>query len=476
MAHRYGERHQNLLLPMCIDDYIAEDDPVRAYDAFVDALDWDTLDIPLETKKRGCSEYSPVVMLKVLLYGYSYGIRSSRKLERALHHNLSFIWLAGGLKPDDRTICRFRRNHAKALKKVFKQCARLCIQLDLIEGNTLFVDGTKLRASAAVHKDWTSKKCKILLEHIDKRIDEILAECDQTDQQERTKGSLVKLEKELASKNKLKAKIQSALETIETEDLKRLNPTDPDSARMRGRQGTHASYNAQIVVDEQHGLIVSNDVVNDGNDVFQFTNQMNQAMDVLDDSCTNAVADAGYFNSEDLETIDAQGINVIVPTTQQTRGKEPGPFDRSRFHYDADEDCYICPEGKKLPKRSHKRGRRSTEYALDHETCRQCQHYGTCCTSKKLGRTIMRYDNEALRQKLKAQYESKANQAIYARRQSTVELPFGHIKRNLGVTSFLLRGFEGVRAEMAILSSCFNLVRLVGIFGVQGLIAKLLLS
>ena len=473
MPHRHGERHQDMLLPSCIDDYIAQDDPVRAYDAFVDALDWDTLDIPLETNKRGCCEYSPVVMLKILLYGYSYGIRSSRKLERALHHNLSFIWLAGGLKPDDRTICRFRRNHAKALKQVFRQCARLCIKLNLIEGNTLFVDGTKLRANASIHKDWTPKKCKKLLEQIDKRINEILAECEQTDQQESTKGSFVKLEKELANKNKLKAKVQSALESIEAEDLKRFNPTDPDSARMRGRQGTHSSYNAQIVVDGQHGLIVSNDVINDGNDINQFSNQMNQAMDLLDHPCNNAVGDAGYFNSDDLGTVDAQGVNVIVPTNQQTRGKEPSPFDRSRFSYDSSEDCYVCPAGQKLPRRSYKRGRRATEYALDHATCRQCKHYGICCTSKKLGRTIMRYDNEALRQKLKLQYASKDNQVIYDHRKSTVEIPFGHIKHNLQVSSFLLRGFDGVRAEMATLSSCFNLVRLVGILGVQGLISKL---
>jgi transposase len=137
MAYRYGERHQNMLFPQSIDDYITEDDPVRAYDAFIEVLDWDSLNIKSDKKKKGCPEYNPKSMLKVLIYGYSYGIRSSRKLERALHHNLSFIWLASGLKPDDRTIARFRRKNKKTLKQVFKQCARLCIKLGLIEGNTL---------------------------------------------------------------------------------------------------------------------------------------------------------------------------------------------------------------------------------------------------------------------------------------------------------------------------------------------------
>ena len=160
MAHRYGERQQNLLFPQSIEDYIAKSDPVRVYDAFVDALDWESLSIACDRKKVGCREYDPKTMLKILLYGYSYGIRSSRKLERALYHNLSFIWLAGGLKPDDRTIARFRRKNRKALKKVFRQCARLCIKLNLVAGNTLFVDGTKLRANAGINKTRTPQSCE----------------------------------------------------------------------------------------------------------------------------------------------------------------------------------------------------------------------------------------------------------------------------------------------------------------------------
>lgn len=473
MAHRYGERQQNLLFPPSIEEYIAQDDPVRAYDAFVDALDWDALNIPLDTKKRGCREYSPVIMLKVLLYGYSYGVRSSRKLERALHHNLSFIWIAGGLKPDDRTICRFRRNHTKALKKVFKQCARLCIKLNLIEGNTLFVDGTKLRANASINSDRTPENYEKQLKHIDKRISEIFAECEKVDEEEIENGSLVKLEKDLSDNKQLKAQIQASLKTMADEDLKRINTTDPDSARMRGRQGTHASYNAQIVVDEQHGLIVNNDVVNDGNDIDQFTNQMNQANEILASPCDNAVGDAGYFNADDLEKCDKQNINVIVPSTHQTRDKKPAPFDRCHFKYVPQEDCYLCPSGKKLSRRTYKRSKKVTEYALDHVTCSQCEHYGVCCKSKKLGRTITRYDNEEIRQKLMDQYKEPSNQRIYSRRKETVELPFGHIKRNLGVGSFLLRGFEGVRAEMSLFSSCFNMARLIGIFGVTGLLDRL---
>jgi transposase len=473
MAHRYGERHQNLLFPQSIEDYIAKSDPVRVYDAFVDALDWESLSIACDRKKVGCREYDPKTMLKILLYGYSYGIRSSRKLERALYHNLSFIWLAGGLKPDDRTIARFRRKNRKALKKVFRQCARLCIKLNLVAGNTLFVDGTKLRANAGINKTRTPQSCEKALTKIDQRIDQILAECEQVDQAEQAHGSLVKLQDELSDQAQLREQVQGVLETLKTEDLKQLNTTDSDCARMHGRQGSHTGYNAQIVVDEQQGLIVNCDVVNDNNDLNQFSSQINQANEVLETPCKTAGADAGYSNGDDLEKIEQQGIGVIVPTRQQSSGKTPKPFDRCHFEYLAEEDCYLCPEGKRLTRRNVNRAKKIITYAAGGEICTACPHFGVCCKSKRTGRTVSRYENEAFRQKLAARYEASASQAIFSRRKETVELPFGHIKRNLGVDSFLLRGLEGVRAEMSILSCCFNLVRLIGILGVTGLLERL---
>jgi len=92
------------LLPLCIEEYVGSDDPVRVYDAFVETLNFDELELHLDPHKVGSPEYYPKAMLKLLTYGYSYGFRSSRKLERAIHHDVSFIWLMGGLKPDHKTI------------------------------------------------------------------------------------------------------------------------------------------------------------------------------------------------------------------------------------------------------------------------------------------------------------------------------------------------------------------------------------
>ncbi len=154
MAYIRGDRDQHLLFPPSVDDFIPPDDPVRAYDAFVEQLDLHQLGIVVDHKQAGPPEFDPRVMLKILVYGTAYGIRASRKLERACHHNLSFIWLTANLKPDHMTIARFRRNHRDALSNVLKQCARLCLKLGLVEGNTLFVDGTKIKANASVDHSW----------------------------------------------------------------------------------------------------------------------------------------------------------------------------------------------------------------------------------------------------------------------------------------------------------------------------------
>jgi len=137
MAYRYGNRDQIQLLPKTINEYITSDDPVRAYDAFIESLDFRDLGITLDPHKVGNSEYHPKAMLKLLVYGYSYGIRSSRKLERASHHNLSFIWLTSNLKPDHKTIAEFRRKNKEALAQVLKQCAKICIKLNLIDGTKI---------------------------------------------------------------------------------------------------------------------------------------------------------------------------------------------------------------------------------------------------------------------------------------------------------------------------------------------------
>jgi transposase len=472
MAYRYGDRKQTMLFPQSIDEYVPQDAPVRAYDTFVDALDFDKLGIQIEPDKIGCPQYDPRAMLKLLVYGYSYGIRSSRKLQRETHYNLSFIWLTGGLKPDFKTIAEFRRNNKKALTNVLKQCARLCIKLGLIEGNTLFVDGSKIRASASINSSWDEQRCSRRLEKIDTRIAQILSESEQADQSESDEPSLVKMQEELADNEKLRAKVLDILNTLKSEDKKTMNATDPDCTRIHGRQGSHAGYNAQTVVDEKHGLIVNADVVNENNDLHQFSQQIKQASATLEKKPLAACADSGFSDIDELQKVDNEGIKVIVPSIRQASDKERGPFDKSNFKYDSVSDSYTCPAGKILKYRRTNIQKEHKEYWADGGTCKKCLNFGLC-TKCSRGRKITRMLKEELREKLERQYEQPESQAIYNLRKQKVELPFGHIKHNLHVSGFLLRGLTGVRAEMSILSSCFNIARIISIIGVSQLITKI---
>ncbi|MFH1975426.1 MAG: transposase [Pseudomonadota bacterium] len=345
MAYRSGDRYQIGLLPQSIEEYVADNDPVRAYDAFVEALDFHEPGIEIDRNKVGNAEYDPRSMVKLLIYGYSYGVKSSRKLERECYHNIAFIWLMGGLKPDHKTIAEFRRRNKKSLKKILRHCAQICIKLDLIAGNVLFVDGTKIRANAARHRTYSRNHYEKLLVDIDRRIEQLFADCEVIDRREQGAGSYVAMNKKLAKVQNLRCRVREALDAFAAGGRKLVNQTDPDCAIMRSVQGSHASYNVQSVVDDKHGLIVHTDAVSDTSDVNQFALQVEQANEIFEKSCDVACADAGYADTNELEKIDELGIKVIVPSQRQALHKEESPFSKSHFVYDKEQDSYVCPEG-----------------------------------------------------------------------------------------------------------------------------------
>jgi len=474
MAYRYGNRNQFGLFPRSIEDYVAPSDPVRAYDAFVEALDFNVLGVEIDPNQVGNSEYDPKTMLKLLVYGYSYGTKTSRKLERETHHNLSFIWLMGGLKPDHKTIAEFRRKNKVALKKVLKQCARMCLKLDLIAGNVLFVDGTKIRANAGRAQTHDQAYYEQHLLEIDRRIEELVEACEKIDEMEEGQKSWVEMEHELTQKQQLKERVQEALKTMKETEREKINLTDPDCAIMHSIQGSHASYNVQSVVDDKHGLIVHAEAVRETSDVNQFAQQINQANDVLEKPCEAASADAGYADTQELQKIDAKGIKVVVPSQRQALHEEEGPFSKSHFRYDREQDCYWCPKGHRLSYRGTDKESGKRHYLITQsKICHGCVHYGKCTKAKK-GRKVTRLPLEEVKERFEYQYEEASSQEIYARRKARVEHPFGHIKKNLKTDGFLLRGQSGVNAETSLLGTCFNLARMITILGVSGLIERLM--
>jgi transposase len=465
MPYIVGHRRQSLLLPECIDDYIGEADPVRVYDAFVEQLELAALGIEVDPDRVGHPEFDPQAMLKLLVYGYSYGVRSSRKLERATHHNLSFIWLMGGLKPDHKTIARFRRNHCDALKNVLRQCARLCAKLGLIEGNTLFVDGTKVRANASMKHTWTPERCQKSLQEIDRRIEEILEECEAADAGEEQQPSLVARHRELGDQRQLKARVQSILEELRRDEKTAINTTDPQSGRLRSGAQIEAGYNHQVVTDDRHGLIVHSEVVSQSNDVGLFSDQIQGAHETLGKCCQTACADAGFSSPEDLERTLGQGVDVVVPIVRHSDFRE-------HFTYEAEQDRYRCPEGRLLRYVGDNKNNKTRMYDANGSLCRCCPRWGTC-TKRLQGRRVERPYTEAVRERLERRCQDGDARALMRRRKMRAEHPFGHIKHNLGIKTFLLRGLSGVRAEAALAATAFNLARMLTIVGARELVQNL---
>jgi transposase/ribosomal protein L18 len=472
MAYKSGSREQITLFPQSIDEYIGEEHPVRAYDTFIEVLNPHEIDLEIDPHKVGNSAYDPKAMLKLIVYGCSYGIKSSRKLERAVHENLAFIWLMGGLKPDHKTISEFRKDNKNVLKLVLRQCARMCMKLGLIEGNILFIDGTKIRANASRGKNYSKGQYQSKLREIDKRIEKLLEECDRIDEEEKEDSSLVKMKEELIDQGKLRDRVKGILKEFQKRGERRkdgvrrtINQTDPDSALMRSIHGSHASYNAQAVVDDKNGLIIHADAVSEARDTNQLSEQVQQAKEVMGKDCAVVCADAGYSNTKELEKLDGEDLKVVVPSQRQALHKPEKPFSKSQFTYNAQEACYYCPEGHPLIYSTQHTSKEQLVYRIkDANLCRQCKSFGIC-TNARQGRKIYRLSREELKEKIERQFNESESQEIYSRRKTRAEHPFGHIKHNLGIRNFLLRGREEAKTEISIGATCFNIARMITLLG-----------
>jgi len=476
MTYIVGNRNQKTLFPPTIEDYVGIEDPVRVYDAFIESIDLQEMGIPIDPFQAGAHTFHPKAMLKLIVYGYSYGIRSSRKLERACYHNLSFIWLISGMQPDYRTIARFRSENKEAIKQVLRQNVKLCIKLGLIEGNTLFIDGSKFRANASINNTWDEERCKKRLEIAEKNIERIMEEAERIDKEEDSAGSLVKLQEELQDQKKLQAKVQEIVKTLKETGKEKVNTTDNDSVNGKSRQGSHAIMNCEVTTDEKHGLIVNGEAVSQNNDLNQLSPQVEQCTKTLGKPPAQVVSDSGYFSLKDIEKVP-ESVKVIMPGRRQAQKENKKtpvePFGKEEFSYDKKMDVYICPEGKILKNKGMAFGSKGKiSYKAGGKECRECKHFGVCTTNKN-GRWVVRMvEQEGLKERLEEIYHEEESQKLYKLRKEKAELPFGHMKRNLGAGQFLLRGKEGVNAELSILSTCFNMARMITIIGIPMLLAK----
>jgi transposase len=462
------DRGQSTLFPALLDDYVAEDNPVRAVDVFVDGLDLDKLGFlgvqPLDTGRPG---YHPRVMLKLYIYGYLNRVPSSRRLERECQRNIEMIWLTGQLAPDFKTIADFRKDNGKAIREVCREFVALCRKLDLLGAASVAIDGSKFKAVNARDKNFTEAKMKRRLERIDESIARYLSQLETADRHgdavpeakvTRLKDKIEKLKEEIVRLNAINA------EMMKSED-KQISLTDPDARSMAtsGKDTGIVGYNVQIAVDTQHHLIVMTNVGSDRN---QLSNIAEQARTEIGAETLDVVADRGYYDGKEIMTCEEAGITVMLPNPMTSGAKAAGRFGKQDFVYVAADDVYRCPAGERLTYRhqSEEDGKTIRRYSTS--TCKTCALKAQCTTGPE--RRISRWEHEAVLEKVQDRLDHNPD-AMGVRRQ-TAEHPFGTIKCWMGATHFLTKKLPKVATEMALNVLAYNMKRVMAIAGVGGLL------
>jgi transposase len=467
------QREQMVMFPELLDDYIADDNPVRFIDAFVDSLDLRALGFERAVPKdTGRPPYHPGDLLKLYVYGYLNRIRSSRRLEREAQRNVEVMWLLGKLAPDHKTIADFRRDNGKPIRAVFREFTVLCRRLELFGGQLVAIDGSKFKAANSRDRNFTERKLERLNRRADEKIKRYLEELDKADEQEQDNETPTaeELEEKIEWLRGRKEFYTELRERMDQTGESQVSLTDPDARSMKlgSSRGTEVAYNVQISVDAKHKLIVDHEVTNAGNDKNQLSSMGIRAKEALEVESLDVVADLGYYSSEEIKNCVEGDVVPYMRKPKSSNNK--GLFAKEEFRYDGKNDCYWCPAGKALPFKYQTtyRGQVVRDYIA--EECSSCA-LRSKCTRRKDGRQIRRWVEEELLEDMARRVRAEPDKV--KRRKSIVEHPFGTIKRSMDQGYFLTRGLLGVRTETSLTMLAYNIKRAVRLMGVQELIAAL---
>ncbi len=298
-----ADRTQSTLLPACIDDYVAEDNPVRVIEAFVDELDLGELGFEgVEPEATGRPGYRPSSLLKIYIYGYLNRIQSSRRLEHESQRNVELMWLTGRLTPDFKTIADFRKDNGAAIRRVCREFILLCRRLQLFSLALVSIDGSKFKAVNNRDRNFTNAKMKRRIAEVEASIDGYLRQLDTADRQERsnTDAKGVQLREKIAHLKQEMERLKALDTRMREAPDQQLSLTDPDARSMKTRGSGVVGYNVQTAVDAKHHLIVAHEVTNVGSDRSQLAGMAKQAQAAMDVEQLDAVADRGYFHGEEI--------------------------------------------------------------------------------------------------------------------------------------------------------------------------------
>jgi transposase len=468
------ERTQITLMPECLEDYVAEDNPVRVVEVFVNELDLRMLGFDgVDPAQTGRPAYHPAVLLKLYIYGYLNRIQSSRRLEREAQRNVELMWLIGRLAPDFKTIADFRRDNGKAIRKVCQQFILLCRKLDLFSQSIIAIDGSKFKAVNNRDRNFTAGKIRARMAQIEESIDRYLAAMDTADrtQSDVAEAKSVRLKDKIAKLRQQMQDLKAMEQRLREAPDGQVSLTDPDARSMAtsGRGTGIVGYNVQTAVDDKHHLIVAHEVTNVGNDRSALATMAKQARAATGIEELTVVADRGYFSGEEILACDEAGITTYVPKPLTSGSKAEGRFGKQDFVYIAADDEYRCPAGQRLIRHYTTVEEGMTLHCYWCSVCATCPMKAQCTTGQE--RRIKRWEHEAVIDAMQRRLDREPEK-MRVRRQ-TAEHPFGTLKFWMGAAHFLMKTLARVRTEMSLHVLAYNLKRVMRILGIGEMLAAI---
>jgi len=527
MGHIIGEdRNQAVLFPEVIDDYIDENNPVRFIDAFVNNLDLELVGFNHVTPSPvGRNRYRTSDLLKLYIYGYFNKIRSSRKLQAECGRNVEVMWLLCKLSPDFRTISDFRKDNPEAIRNVFKEFSKLCLEMNLYSKELIAIDGSKFKAANSKANNVTITKLEDKLRRVNQHINEYLHELAESDKSEANEITENNLKEKLILLDQKKELYNDYLKQMKDTGETQKSFTDPESRLMRVHNGGYdVCYNVQTSVDSGNHLIVDFEVTNNCNDTGLLFEYAQRAKEELRAETIEILVDCGYEKHEDIWNCLINGIvphvslkndldcvEFMIPYVQTeitpelygstkpediekmlASGVLPRIFEEHSIEistieesvFSATERCFVineadgtvtCPEGKILNKAAYLATKGMTRYT-SRSACRKCTNK---CTTAKF-KQVDFLDNQKIHflkgyvtRKSKVKIRIKPNKSKLKKRKTIVEHPFGTIKRWCDGSYLLMRGITKANADLSLSFLAYNMKRAINILGVRKLIEQI---
>lgn len=387
-------------------------------------------------------------------------MRSSRHLEKECHRNLEVIWLLKNLKPDHNTIARFRKNNPRAIARVFRESVNIAKNFNLIGGELIAGDSTKLRAQNSKKNNYNKKKVQRHLDYIDQKLaahNKALAEADNDNNTE--------IENEIAHRKVQRAKyeqIQKELEENTSTENPQLSTSDPDSRHqiVRGMI-TEVCYTAQTTVDAKYKLLIDYKLSNQ-NDKKAMGMMLRRTKSILRTNSFIALYDKGYHTGSEFHIADQLGINTLVAIPAIGRKSQaPNPdYNAEHFIYNSNDDTYTCPQGEHLTSNGTRyKGRNYTFKQYKTRACKECPVRNQCTRAKANGKVIQRSQfTQNIQNNAQRVYK---NESLYKKRQALVEHPYGTLKRQWGFDHIMTKkGIKAASADFGLMTLAYNLKRI----------------